>query len=167
MSSPYMPVAGQENPHTWSDDDLSIEASDYVHINLRRSPHAPALPIISRHDPRVNKTHTFPTQTPDWSNLEVIHRNTLPPRASFYVYDTVKDALTRDVSRSKTLSLSGTWKFHLSKNPFEAPEDFFQPHYDTSKWGDIKVPGMWQLQGYGKGPQCVPCLQQSIKPLTT
>jgi hypothetical protein len=92
------------------------------------------------------------TSLPDWSNLDVLHRNTLPPRAAFFVYDNAEDALTRDVSRSKTISLSGTYSFHLAGSPFEAP-DFFDPGFDRSSWGFIEVPGMWQLQGYGKGPQ--------------
>ena len=98
-------------------------------------------------------TQTFPAALPDWSNLAVLHRNTLPPRANFLIYDNVEDALRRDVAKSKTLSLSGTWKFILSKSPFEAPPNFFEPKFDVVEWADIKVPGMWQLQGFGKGPQ--------------
>jgi beta-galactosidase len=97
-------------------------------------------------------SHTFPPATPDWSNIEVLHRNTLPPRASFFVYDNVKDALRRDVSKSRTFSLSGTWKFDLAKGPYVAPPDFFERDFDAAEWSDIKVPGMWQMQGYGKGP---------------
>ncbi len=52
-----------------------------------------------------------------------------------------------------TKKRSGTWKFSLAKSPFDAPSDFFEKNFDAEKWGDIKVPGMWQLQGYGKGPQ--------------
>ncbi|TAQ86601.1 hypothetical protein B7494_g5077 [Chlorociboria aeruginascens] len=94
---------------------------------------------------------THPVAKPDWSNLDVIHRNTLPPRSSFHVYSNHTDALSFDPSRREELSLSGTWKFYLSDNPFEAPS--VTSSLDTSKWGDIEVPGMWQLQGYGKGPQ--------------
>lgn len=111
------------------------------------------LAIRPRDELRPTNAHTFPTKLPDWSNIDVLHRNTLPPRASFYVYDNVKDALTRDVSKSKTLSLSGTWKFSLAKSPFDVPEGFQDPKFDSKSWGNIKVPGMWQLQGYGKGPQ--------------
>jgi beta-galactosidase len=98
-------------------------------------------------------THTFPTTTPDWSNLDVLHRNTLPPRASFLIYDNVKDALARHVPKSKTLCLSGTWKFDLAKGPFHAPPNFFEQKFDVAEWSEIQVPGMWQLQGFGKGPQ--------------
>jgi len=138
----------------WSEEPSGESGSSgFVHINLRKKALHSPLPIGIEEGPIANKTHSFPTKLPDWSNLEVIHRNTLQPRASFFVYDSVEDALTRDVSISKTLSLSGRWKFFLSKTAFEAPSGFFEPTYNTSKWGDINIPGMWQLQGYGKGPQ--------------
>lgn len=94
-----------------------------------------------------------PADVPDWNNLKVLHKNTLAPRAYFHNYTSEADALTYDVTKSKTLSLSGTWKFQHAYSPFEAPEGFEAPSFDTSKWSDIAVPGMWQLQGYGKGPQ--------------
>jgi beta-galactosidase len=95
----------------------------------------------------------YPPSTPDWCNLSVLHKNTLPPRASFFNYDSEEDALAQDITKSKSLCLSGTWKFKLDKYPIEPPQGFFEPGHDVSGWGDIVVPGMWQLQGYGKGPQ--------------
>jgi beta-galactosidase len=97
-------------------------------------------------------THVYPDRRPDWNNLEVIHRNTLPPRSTFYLYDNVTDAKTRDVSKTKTMSLNGTWKFNLANSPFDAPTDFVADTSITSKWSDIEVPGHWQMQGYGRGP---------------
>ncbi|KAH9860719.1 hypothetical protein J1614_012051 [Plenodomus biglobosus] len=94
-----------------------------------------------------------PSGTPDWNNLNVLHKNTLPVRAYFHNYTSEDDALTYDPSRSKTHNLSGTWKFQHAYSPFEAPEGFESASFDTSKWDDIVVPGMWQLQGFGKGPQ--------------
>ncbi|KAF1920208.1 intracellular beta-galactosidase BgaD [Ampelomyces quisqualis] len=96
---------------------------------------------------------TLPASLPDWNNLEVLHKNTLPPRAYFHNYASEADALTYDVTKSKTHCLSGTWKFQHAYSPFEAPEGFEAPSFDTSKWSDIAVPGMWQLQGFGRGPQ--------------
>jgi beta-galactosidase len=95
----------------------------------------------------------FPAARPCWNDLSIIHQNTLPPRASFLPYPTEADALSRDVSKAQVRSLSGTWKFHCAKSPFEAPLGFHLPSFDASKWGTITVPGMWQLQGYGRGPQ--------------
>ncbi|KAF2707182.1 glycoside hydrolase family 2 protein [Pleomassaria siparia CBS 279.74] len=93
-----------------------------------------------------------PAQVPDWNNLSVLHKNTLVPRTYFHVYSSEADALTYDVTKSKAHSLSGTWKFQHAYSPFEAPEGFEDPSYDRSSWSDIAVPGMWQLQGFGKGP---------------
>jgi beta-galactosidase len=125
-------------------------SNGYVHINLGTN-----TPAEHTHEEDVSEkddTHTFPTALPDWSNCDVLHKNTLPPRASFVIYKNPSDALSRDVTKSKTLSLSGEYSFHLAQSPLEAPH-FFQPAFDRSSWGSIKVPGMWQLQGYGKGPQ--------------
>lgn len=145
------PTQNSKRVGEWREDPLS-PSSEYVHINLRNPSQALKTPeeIVD-----VMETHEFPSKLPDWSNINVLHVNTLPPRASFVVYDNVKDALTRDVSKSKTLSLSGIWKFNLAKGPFDVQEGFQDPKFDKSGWDDIKVPGMWQLQGYGKGPQYV------------
>ncbi|KFA64367.1 hypothetical protein S40285_02957 [Stachybotrys chlorohalonatus IBT 40285] len=93
-----------------------------------------------------------PPTVPDWNNINVIHRNVLPPRSTFYLYNTEQEALARDVTQAKAQCLSGTWKFHLSKSPFEGPSDFHRKDFDTSDFADVVVPGMWQLQGHGKGP---------------
>lgn len=100
----------------------------------------------------MSPSKVHPAAQPDWNNLAVLHKNTLPSRANFYVYNSSKDALAYDVSKSKTHLLSGTWKFNFSKNPFEAPEGFEDPSFDTTAWDDAAVPSMWQLNGYGKGP---------------
>ncbi|KAL2841744.1 glycosyl hydrolases family 2, TIM barrel domain-containing protein [Aspergillus pseudoustus] len=95
---------------------------------------------------------SFPEEAPDWNNLAVIHRNVLPPRASFVNYTSAAKALTYDENVSEKLSLNGVWKFHHAPNPFEAPEGFSQDTFDVSGWNDIPVPSSWQLEGYG-GPQ--------------
>jgi beta-galactosidase len=89
---------------------------------------------------------SHPIERPDWNNLQVLHRNTLPPRAYFHNYRNEADALSYDSALSEALSLSGTWRFHHAPNPFESPEGFESPSFDTSSWAEIAVPGMWQLQ---------------------
>lgn len=114
-------------------------------------------PAPSRPDP-PHAPHIIPVKLPDWNNLKVIHRNTLPPRAHFFLYENREDALSRDVARSKSQLLSGQWQFHLSKSPLDGPVDFHRHNpvelEFSHGWGGqtIRVPGMWQLQGYGKGP---------------
>ncbi|KAI1817045.1 glycoside hydrolase family 2 protein [Poronia punctata] len=103
---------------------------------------------------------SHPKSLPDWNNLTILHKGTLPPRANFHIFDTESDALSYDLSKARVYPLSGTttttttpWKFHLSQNPFEGPKGFQDPKFDISTWDDIPVPSMWQLNGYGKGPQ--------------
>ncbi|KAI0430900.1 beta-galactosidase [Xylaria sp. FL1042] len=100
----------------------------------------------------MSSSKVHPLSQPDWNNLEVLHKGTLPPRADFHIYNSVQDALSYDVSKSNRQSLSGTWKFSLAENPFEGPEGFEDPAFDVSGWDDSPVPSMWQLNGYGKGP---------------
>ncbi|KAI0121754.1 glycosyl hydrolases family 2, TIM barrel domain-containing protein [Xylariales sp. AK1849] len=95
-------------------------------------------------------------QTPDYANLEVLHRNRLPTRA----YWIPKDSLI----------LNGVWDFHYALSPLEAPEiglpgtgagragqsessDDEQGGGRTASeysWTTIDVPGHWQLQGHGR-----------------
>ena len=85
----------------------------------------------------------------DWDNLEVLHRNRLNSGAYFISYD-IKYALTFERGRTKRFKLlNGMWKFHYSNNPIESPEDFYEKSFDVSSWDNIRVPGNWQLQGYG------------------
>lgn len=92
----------------------------------------------------------FPGFLPDWSNLNVLHTNTLPPRAHFLPYASEEAALTFDREQSEFHSLNGTWKFHYDESPFEAP---LWEMADVDSWDNIEVPGMWQLQNnrsYGR-----------------
>lgn len=77
---------------------------------------------------------------PDWDNLAVIHRNTLQPRSTFFLYSDESNALARDTSKAKAVSLAGQWKFHVANSPFEAPIGFEAPSFDSSRWSDIQVP---------------------------
>ncbi|KAK3401572.1 glycosyl hydrolases family 2, TIM barrel domain-containing protein [Sordaria brevicollis] len=99
-------------------------------------------------------TSVYPGSKPDWNTVQVLHRNTLPPRSHFFLYPDSDKALTRNVSQAKAQLLSGEWKFNLSKSPMIGPVGF--QNYDSfgdPDWKPIQVPGMWQLQGFGKGPQ--------------
>ncbi|KAF7522481.1 hypothetical protein PCG10_007396 [Penicillium crustosum] len=91
---------------------------------------------------------SFPKSQPDWNNREVIHRNALPARAHFFSYTSEEAALTFDRQRSEWRSLNGTWKFRHDASPFEAPD--WEDEAPLTYWADITVPGMWQLQGYGR-----------------
>lgn len=72
------------------------------------------------------------------------------PRSTFISFSSVDQALANDWDESPFYrSLNGTWKFNWVKKPSERPADFYEPLYSTEDWGEIKVPGNWELQGYG------------------
>ncbi|KAH9907218.1 glycoside hydrolase family 2 protein [Xylariomycetidae sp. FL2044] len=136
-------------------------ASLHVNVDMTRSISRAKLTRLNdnssypsnRSSLELPQTDLQPKKLPDWSNLKVIHRNTLPPRSHFHLYNSEQDALDADVSRSRAALLSGTWGFHFSPGPFQGPRTFYETGFDHSDWKLVKVPGMWQLQGFGKGPQ--------------
>ncbi|GES58627.1 beta-galactosidase [Aspergillus terreus] len=85
--------------------------------------------------------------SPDWNNLDVLHRNTLPPRSHFYLYQDEERAASGDRNQSLIKLLNGTWKFRYDRTPLRIPK---WDDLDPASWANITVPGMWQLQGYGR-----------------
>ena len=73
---------------------------------------------------------------PDWQNASVVERNRLPMRATFHTDD-------------PRMSLHGLWKFKWYETPEGRSTTFFQPQTDDSDWGEMPVPGIWELNGYG------------------
>ena len=85
-----------------------------------------------------------------WENPAVIEINKLPPRATFFPFSSKELATRNDVSKADNyISLNGIWKFNWVKSPELRPVDFYQDHFNTESWNDIKVPSNWELQGYG------------------
>ena len=71
-----------------------------------------------------------------WCNPELNQENRLPMRTSFE-------------ADSKTLSLDGEWKFNGCLNPDSRQKGFHETDFDDSAWGNMPVPGMWELNGFG------------------
>ncbi len=78
-----------------------------------------------------------------WMDLQVNEINRLPAHTSFTAYDIVP------TQSSRYLSLDGDWKFHWVANLDERPIDFYRTDLDDSGWATMRVPGMWELNGYG------------------
>jgi len=83
----------------------------------------------------------------DWKNPDIIGRNKEDGHALADVYNSEEDAVSRNTPPYKLL-LNGTWKFFWSMGT-ELPPRYDAKGFDDSKWDDTKVPGVWQLQGYG------------------
>lgn len=73
---------------------------------------------------------------PEWQNPDVNDVNRLPIAAS----------LETD---APVLSLDGMWKFQWFECLTDRSADFYRTDVDDSKWAEIPVPGMWELNGYG------------------
>ena len=73
---------------------------------------------------------------PDWQNPYIVERNRLPMTASFQ-------------TDGQKLILNGTWKFCWYETIDSRSKDFYGLAYDDSKWDEMPVPGLWELNGYG------------------
>jgi beta-galactosidase/beta-glucuronidase len=88
----------------------------------------------------------------DWENLSVLGRNVESPRSHFISYHNWESALLDERGASPFYYLlSGNWHFHYANSPDEVPKGFYEENFNINQWGTIKVPGNWQMQGYG-GP---------------
>ena len=90
-------------------------------------------------------------ENPEWENPEIFQINRETPTASFYRYETVKNALENESWENSPLyqSLNGNWNFNYVESVPERPVDFFNSDFDTSGWDKISVPSNWELEGLG------------------
>jgi len=72
------------------------------------------------------------------------------PRTEFVEFASREAALARAFERSDAYrSLDGVWKFLYADDLRTLPADATADAADISAWSDIRVPGNWELQGYG------------------
>lgn len=87
----------------------------------------------------------------EWEDKTVIGVNREEPRATFWYYDSEKEAVNGGYYHCRSnLCLNGKWKFSFAENPSSRIVDFYRPDYDVSGWAEIDVPGSWPLQGYDR-----------------
>jgi beta-galactosidase len=86
------------------------------------------------------------------TNPKLVDMNKEPARASFFSFTSAKEAVDASNSSkgSDFLLLNGTWKFNYVENFNKRPkEGFYELDFDDASWNDIKVPGNWEVQGFG------------------
>ena len=71
-----------------------------------------------------------------WQDPGHFQENRLPMRATFVT------------DQQRTLRLDGLWKFFFNPTVEDRLKGFEAEDYDDSAWGEIPVPGMWDLNGY-------------------
>jgi len=95
-------------------------------------------------------TPTVAQDVPDWENPAVFAVNKEPPHATLFPYETLQLARAGDRRRSSYFqSLNGRWKFNWVRKPADRPTEFYREDYDDTGWGDIPVPGNWEVNGFG------------------
>lgn len=88
-------------------------------------------------------------QRDPWQDHQVFRINKEEPHATLFPYESVEEAIGDDPQSSRWYkSLNGLWNFYFARKPADRPQEFYKDSYDVSKWGTIKVPGNWELEGY-------------------
>ena len=84
-----------------------------------------------------------------YENLEMLHENTMSPRAYYIPASVRKDDLIENRENSdRFLLLNGEWNFKYFDSIYEVTDVFYEEGYDISEFDKIAVPGVWQMAGY-------------------
>jgi len=76
--------------------------------------------------------------------------NREPGHVPLIPFASTQAALENDWHRSQGfLSLNGQWQFQWSENPAAVSQDFYRPDFNDAQWQSIRVPGNWEMQGFG------------------
>ena len=69
---------------------------------------------------------------------------------NYFAYSSSEEAAKADKENSSNfMTLNGIWKFNWVKNADARPTDFYRTDYNDKGWGQMKVPGVWEMNGYG------------------
>lgn len=88
-------------------------------------------------------------QAQDWKDITVLSRNKEAGKAIILPQSSVALAKDADATSSAQILLNGEWYFSFTQKTEERPKDFYKTDFDVSAWDKIKVPGNWEVQGYG------------------
>lgn len=87
---------------------------------------------------------------PYWQDIQVVQVNKELPRTEFMTYANGADALSKTFEDSPYFRLlNGTWKFYYVDGYKQLPANITDADVSTDGWKDIKVPGNWEVQGFG------------------
>lgn len=84
-----------------------------------------------------------------YENLNILHENTMPYRAYYVPTSHNMGALVENrMDSDRMQSLNGTWKFKYYESIYDLQELFYEEAYKAKEFGTIKVPSVWQCNGY-------------------
>ncbi|MGP1477208.1 MAG: glycoside hydrolase family 2 TIM barrel-domain containing protein [Phocaeicola sp.] len=93
---------------------------------------------------------TMNAQSNEWQNPEVNAVNRYPMHVNYFAYENAK-AADQGVKENSAnfMTLNGTWNFNWVKNADQRPLDFWKTDFNDKGWDKMKVPAVWELNGYG------------------
>lgn len=93
---------------------------------------------------------TVAAQKNEWQDPEVNAVNRAPMHTNYFAYESAEaSAKGAKESSLNFMTLNGLWKFNWVRNADQRPMDFFRADFNDKGWDDLKVPGVWELNGYG------------------
>ena len=86
----------------------------------------------------------------EWQDPDINAINRLTAHTSWFAYPS-ETAASKGIKEASEnfLSLNGTWRFNWVKNSYERPLDFYKKDFNDKGWDEMKVPAVWELNGYG------------------
>ncbi|MDL2210993.1 DUF4981 domain-containing protein [Bacteroides sp. OttesenSCG-928-M17] len=93
---------------------------------------------------------TAGAQKNEWQDPEVNAVNRASMHANYFAYESAEMAKKGEKESSKNfMTLNGTWKFNWVRNADQRPTDFYRVEFNDKGWDNMKVPAVWELNGYG------------------
>ncbi|MDR0657421.1 MAG: DUF4981 domain-containing protein [Mediterranea sp.] len=93
---------------------------------------------------------TVAAQKNEWQDPTVNAVNRSPMHAGYFAYESSETAVKGSPALSANfMTLNGLWKFNWVRHAGQRPTDFFRTDFNDKGWDDLKVPTVWELNGYG------------------
>ena len=89
-------------------------------------------------------------QNNEWQNSNANEVNRAPMHTNYFAYASSTEAAKGVKEQSVNfMTLNGLWKFNWVQHADARPTNFYQAGFNDKGWADMKVPGIWELNGYG------------------
>ncbi|MFI3305154.1 MAG: glycoside hydrolase family 2 TIM barrel-domain containing protein [Rikenellaceae bacterium] len=86
----------------------------------------------------------------EWKDPNINEINRAKMHTNYFAYPSSKAAIATKAESSQSYqSLNGVWKFNFATNSDAMDQAFVAPDFNDKGWGEIPVPGAWELNGYG------------------
>ncbi len=89
-------------------------------------------------------------QNNEWKTPEVNAVNRAPMHTHYFAYES-DEAARKGVKETSEnyMTLNGVWRFNWVANSDARPLDFYRTDFNDKGWDLLKVPAVWELNGYG------------------